>query len=172
MLRIRLALALLAGGVAMAQVTLPRPAPEFQIVEATGHTVKLSSYRGDVVLLAFVVTSCPHCQAASKEFEKLKTEFGPRGFRVAEVAFDENSDVIGYTKRLGITFPVGRGNRTDVRNFLGIRQDARIGTPQVVLIDRTGMIRAQSAPEGSPVLQSADVLQGLIGTLLRRNTIL
>ena len=156
----------------MAQVKVPRLAPEIEIVEASGRTAKLSSYRGDVVLLAFVVTSCSHCQAASTEFEKLKGEFGPRGFRVTEVAFDDNSDIPGYVKKLGLTFPVGRGNRTDVRRFLGIPQNMRIGTPQVVLIDRIGMIRAQSAPEGSPMLQSAEVLEGLIDTLLRRNVVL
>jgi peroxiredoxin len=168
----KIALALLAGGVAIAQVKLPRPAPEFQIVEDSGRTAKLSSYRGDVVLLAFVVTSCSHCQAASREFENLKAEFGPRGRRVMEVAFDDNGDIAGYVKRVGITFPVGRGNRTSVRNFLGISQDVRIGTPQVVLIDRTGMIRAQSAPEGSPMLQSADVLEGLVAALLKKGAVL
>ena len=120
------------------------------------------------MLLAFVVTTCPHCQAASKEFEKLKAEFGPRGLRVAEAAFDGNGDISRYVGRLGLTFPVGRSNRIDVRKFLGIQQDVRIGTPQVVLIDREGIIRAQSAPEGSPMLQSADVLRGLIESMLRR----
>lgn len=99
-------------------------------------------------------------------------EFGSQGFRVAEVAFDENGDVPAYVKQLRLTFPVGSSNRTAVRNFLGIRQDMRIGTPQVVLIDRTGMIRAQSAPQGSPMLQSGDVLRGLIQTMLRRHPVL
>jgi peroxiredoxin len=157
------------AALAMAQPAVPRPAPEFQIVEASGNGTKLSSLRGDVVLLAFVVTTCPHCQAASRQFEKLKAEFGSRGLRVAEAAFDDNGDVSGYVRRLALTFPVGRSNRTDVRAFLGVGQDVRIGTPQVVLIDRGGMIRAQSAPEGTPMLQSADVVRGLIDAMLRRN---
>jgi hypothetical protein len=75
-----------AAAVAMAQPKVPRAAPEFQIIEASGSTAKLSSFRGNVVLLAFVVTSCPHCLSASKEFEKLKAEFGLRGLLVAETA--------------------------------------------------------------------------------------
>jgi len=160
------------AAVAMAQPIVPRAAPEFQIIQASGSTAKLSSFRGNVVLLAFVVTTCPHCQAASKEFEQLKGEFGARGLRVAEAAFDDNGDISGYVERLGLTFPVGRSNRTDVRTFLGIRQDVRIGTPQVVLIDREGIIRAQSAPEGSPMLQSAGVLRGVIESMLRRHVAL
>jgi peroxiredoxin len=138
-----LSVLLTGAAVVMAQPKVPRLAPEFQIVEASGHTAKLSSFRGDVVLLAFVVTTCSHCQAASKEFEKLQTKFGPRGLHVAEVAFDENGDIGGYVQRLRLTFPVGRGNRTDVLAFLGMGEAVRVGTPQVVLIDRLGIVRAQ-----------------------------
>ena len=85
----KLAWLLMAAGAGWAQVNVPRPAPEFLIQEPSGRTTKLSSYRGDVVLLAFIVTSCSHCQAASKEFEKLQAEFGRRGFHAAEAAFDQ-----------------------------------------------------------------------------------
>jgi peroxiredoxin len=165
---IRFASLLLTAAAALAQIKVPRPAPDFLLVEPSGRTAKLSSYRGQVVLLAFVLTTCPHCQAASRDFEKLQREFAPRGFRVMEVAFDEGANVAAYSQRLAITFPVGRGERSQVLEFLGIPHNVRIGTPQVVLIDRAGWIRAQSAREGSPLLQSAEVLRGLIDNLLRR----
>ena len=155
----KLAWLLMAAGAGWAQVNVPRPAPEF-LIQESGRTTKLSSYRGDVVLLAFIVTSCAHCQAASKEFEKLQAEFGPRGFHAVEAAFDE------------LTFPIGRDSPNGVRAFLGIPGANRLSTPQVVLIDRLGMIRAQSAPEGTPMLQSADVLRGLIQSMIGRHSIL
>ena len=168
----RFACILLAAAAASAQVKAPRPAPEFQVVEPSGRTAKLSSYRGDVVLLAFIVTGCSHCQAATKEFEKLQADFGRRGFRAAAVAFDENADVARYVARFGITFPVGRTSPDEMRAFLGIPRDQRIATPQVVLINRIGIIRAQSAPEGTPMLQSPDVLRALIEALLGRHSVL
>lgn len=152
---------------ASAQPALPRPAPEFQVREPSGRTTMLSSYRGHVVVLAFVVTACPHCQALSTELQKLAEEFGPRGFRVAEAAFDEGGDVAGFVKKLSLTYPVGQCSREQMRGFLQMSWNGRIGTPQVVVIDRTGMIRAQSAPGGSPLLQQADVLRGLISSLLQ-----
>ena len=88
----RLACFLLAAAAAGAQVKAPRPAPEFQIAEPSGRTAKRSSYRGDVVLLAFIVTCCSHCHAASGEFEKLQSNFGRRGFHAALAAFDEGAD--------------------------------------------------------------------------------
>jgi peroxiredoxin len=168
----KLAWLLMAAGAGWAQVNVPRPAPEFLIQEASGRTTKLSSYRGDVVLLAFIVTTCSHCQAASKEFEKLQAEFGPRGFHAAEAAFDDNADVAAFARRFELTFPVGRVSPSGVRAFLGIDGANRISTPQVVLIDRLGMVRAQSAPEGTPMLQSADVLRGLIQSMIGRHSIL
>ena len=167
----KLAWTLLACSMAVAQVNVPRPAPNFQIAGHSGRSTNLSGYRGDVVHLAFVVTTCSHCQAASKEFEKLQSEFGDRGFQVVEAAFDDNGDVAAYSKRLGLTFPVGRTTRAEVCSFLGISQNTRLATPQVVLIDRTGMIRAQSAPEGTPMLTSGDVLRGLIDSMLRRHSV-
>ena len=163
--------AFLLAAALYAQVSVPRPAPEFQIVEPSGHAAKLSSLRGHVVLLAFVLTTCSHCQEASRDFEKLRDEFGARGFDVLEAAFNENADVTAYARQFGLSFPIGIVNRSDALSFLGIRGNVRIGTPQVVLIDRIGMIRAQSAPEGSPLLQSADVLRGLIDALSQRHAI-
>ena len=168
----RLACFLLAAAAAGAQVKAPRPAPEFQMAEPSGRTAKRSSYRGDVVLLAFIVTSCSHCQAASGEFEKLQSNFGRRGFHAALAAFDEGADVAGYARRFGLTFPVGRASKDEMRAFLGIPRAQRVATPQVVLIDRIGMIRAQSAPEGAPMLQSPEVLRALIEALIGRHSVL
>jgi peroxiredoxin len=164
-------LLLLPLAAAWAQPALPRSAPDFNVTEPSGRTTLLSSYRGDVVVLAFVVTTCQHCQALSVELEKMLDEFSPRGLRVVEIAFDENADVSGYVKKLGITFPVGKCGHDQMREFLRISGSGRIGTPQVIVIDRIGMIRAQSAPEGSPLLQSPDVLRSVIASLLKRGAI-
>jgi protein-disulfide isomerase len=45
-----------------AMAPLPRKSPEFTIVEPSGKQTLLSSYKGKVVVLEFISTSCPHCQ--------------------------------------------------------------------------------------------------------------
>lgn len=153
--------------VLMAQAPVPRPAPELKIVEASGKTTMLSSFRGRVVLLAFISTQCPHCQRASGIFEQLSHEFSGR-LEVAEVAaFGETSDVAAFEKRLGLTFPVGIGTSDAAHDFLGLARGARVGTPQVVAIDRTGVIRAQSERQGSPLLQTHDYLRDLVNAMLK-----
>lgn len=146
----------------MAQGPVPRPAPELKIGTQT-----LSAWRGRVVLLAFISTQCGHCQAASRVFEQLSHEFSGK-IQVAEVAaFGETSDVPAFVKRFGLTFPAGTGTSDAAHDFLGIARGMRLGTPQVVVIDRGGVIRAQSERLGSPILQTYDYLHDLLKAVMR-----
>jgi len=160
-----LALAL-AGGALRGQGVVPRPAPEFRIVQGSGEIAALSSYRGRVVLLAFISTQCVHCQKASAVFEQLGHEYAGK-LQVAEVAFDEGADGSAFKKRFGLTFPVGTSSSDAAHAFLGIPPGERLGTPQVVVIDSGGMIRAQSERWGTPILQTAEFLRSLLNAMLR-----
>jgi len=157
----------LAATVAMAQSPVPRPAPEWKFVQNSGKATALSAYRGRVILLAFISTQCGHCQRASQVFEQLSHEFGTQ-LQVTEAAFDEGADVAAFGKRFGLTFPVSRCTGEEARAFLGIPANGRLGTPQVVVIDRAGVIRAQSERMGSPILQTPDYLRGLIKAVIQR----
>lgn len=163
----RPAFLLVAGSLALwAQGPVPRPAPELKIVEASGQTTMLSEYRGRVVLLAFISTQCVHCQRASVVFEQLSREFAGR-LQVAEAAFDEKADTAAFSKRFGLTFPVGAMTSDAAHAFLGVAAGARVGTPQVVAIDRTGVIRAQSERLGTPLLQTPEYLRGVVKAMLK-----
>jgi peroxiredoxin len=155
---LRFRLILLAAPAIFAQPPVPRRAPEIS-------GVHLSSYHGRVVLLAFISTQCSHCQRASQVFEQLSREFGS-SLQVVDLAFDDAPDLAGFAKRLGLTYPVSKCSGQEARAFLGLPAEARLATPQVVLIDGAGMIRAQSEPSGSPLLQSADYLRSLIRAIL------
>jgi len=163
----RMLILALAGGSLWGQAAVPRPAPELKIIQSSGEIATLSSYRGRVVLLAFISTQCVHCQKASEVFEQLGREYAGT-VQVAEVAFDDGADVAAFKKRFGLTFPVGISTSDAVHAFLGIPPDARLGTPQVVAIDRAGIIRAQSERLGTPMLQTAEYLRGLLNAMLGR----
>jgi hypothetical protein len=87
---------------------------------------------------------------------------------VAEVAFNEHADTARFSKQFGLSFPVGVSTSDQAHDFLGIPRGARLGTPQVVLIDRRGMIRAQSERLGSPILQTHDYLRELLQAMESR----
>ncbi len=69
----------------------------------------MSQYRGKVVALEFIHTTCPHCQAASKEMTKLQEEFGARGLQAIDVAVNPNADLLveNFVKDFKVGFPVG-----------------------------------------------------------------
>jgi peroxiredoxin len=152
---------------ANAQPQLPRKAPEITIVETSGTKIPLSSYKGKVVVLALVSTICPHCQKECEMLTQLYAEMKPKGVQMAAIAFNDNAAVLvpGFVRDHGVTFPVGSAGPETVVEFLGFSIMDRYVVPQIAVIDRKGMIRAQSGPQGDPNLQDPTFLRNLINNL-------
>lgn len=169
-MRFAAALTLFSTGVAAvaAMPPLPRKAPEFTITDPSGKESLLSSYRGKVVVLAFVHTTCPHCQAFSMVLEKLQKELGPKGFQAIDVAWNPNAKelVPMFVKGLNLTFPVGYSDWDPIMDFMGFSVMDRPVVPLEVVIDRRGMIRAESPPSGDANLQDETKLKTLVEGLL------
>ena len=45
-------------------------------------------------MLAFILTTCSHCQAATGLLTRLQTEYGPRGLQVLESAIDQGGQAL------------------------------------------------------------------------------
>ena len=71
---------------------IPRKAPEFAIDTNSGKQILLSQARGKVVALAFILTTCPHCQHTVQILTKLQNEYGPRGFQVLDRSISQSAD--------------------------------------------------------------------------------
>jgi peroxiredoxin len=157
---------------ALATLPLPRKAPEFTIVEPSGKQTLLSSYKGKVVVLAFMQTTCPHCQRESQMLAKLYGEMKGRGLQTLGVTFNENAKGLtpGFVQQFNIPYPVGYSNPDAVLSYLGFSVMDRWMVPQVVVIDRKGQIRAQSPPQGDPNLQDEKYLRTLVDGLLKEGT--
>ncbi len=139
---ITLALALLALPLVAAEV--PRPAPEFVIHLVNGQQLLLSQYKGKVVGLEFLNTTCPHCQDCSAIMNRVYKEFGPQGFQAIGVAFNDMATMLvpDYVKMLQLTFPVGVAPRGEVIDFLQFPMSQMMYVPQLIFVDRKGVIRA------------------------------
>jgi peroxiredoxin len=158
---------------ALAQPQMPRKSPELEIVEGNGNKKLLSQYRGKVCAIEFLFTTCPHCQQTSQVFEKIYKDLGPQGFQMLGVAINEPVTapmVNQFAHDFGASYPIGIGKRETALSFLGISvMDNRWVVPQVVIVDRKGMIRAQSKPDGTPDLQNDAYLRPLITSLLKES---
>lgn len=165
---------MMLGLSAQAAAPVPRPAKEFTVATPQGQQILISSLKGKVAVVQFLFTWCPHCQAFSKVLTELNTEYGARGFQALGVAFDEldpkdpvplKDKAVAYTKQYA-GFPVGVSNRSSVLSYLGISELERVGVPQIIVIDRKGVIREQTTSEGGGELGNPAHLKPLIESLL------
>lgn len=123
-----------------------RKAPELTFSIPGQGQKQLSDYRGKVVALEFIFTTCPHCQAASRLMSKLQDEYGSRGLQVIDLAINPNADLLveNFAKDFHTTFPVGWTTVQQMQAFMGFAADARYVVPQLALIDRKGYIHYQT----------------------------
>lgn len=163
-------LVLAAAALLAATSPVPRKSPEFDIAESSGKQISLSSLRGKVVVLEFLLTRCPHCMRVAKMIDRLNKELGPRGFQPVGVAFDvdiNSEKVTAFAQQLGITYPIGLSSSRAVDFYLGRAATERLMVPQIVVIDRNGIVRAQSRPVREVNLEDEAYLHELIQTLTK-----
>jgi peroxiredoxin len=161
-----LAWILVLFGLAMAQES--RPSPEFEIALPDGHKLALSQYRGKVVALEFLFTTCPHCQTSSRFFSRMQAQYGSKGLQCLGVAFNPMAVLLvpDFVKDHQVGFPVGFSIPETVHQYLNVPPNYRLMVPQFVLIDRKGVIRAQTPAAGSSELHEEKNIQAWIEKLL------
>jgi len=152
---LRSALLLLACSVFAQQV--PRPAADLTISYPDGHKARLADYRGKVVLLACISTSCPHCRRATEVLTRIQNDLGPRGLQVLETALNQDAQttVPGFVAELHPSFPVGYITVSEAWDFLALPDTARLLYPIVAIIDRGGTVRFQATGKDEVVADEA-----------------
>jgi peroxiredoxin len=125
--------------------TVPRKAPEFVFTMTGGPQQLLSQYRGKTIVLAFMYTTCPHCQKTAGVMSKIQTEYADKGVQMLGAVFDEGAAfrVQQFNKSLGLNFPVGVSNSGSVLEFVQHPASEPYFVPILVFIDKNGMIRSQ-----------------------------
>src|SRR5579884_1422916 len=168
--RVALAItAALALGLPSVAATVGSTTPEFVIRFNDGSQKLLSSYRGKVLCVLFVHTTCPHCQHTCNEMSKLYTEYGSRGFQPIAVAWNDMANMLvpDFIKQNNVNFPVGFAPRDEVLTYLGISPMERSVVPQIVWIDKKGVVRSQTPPIGDTKMLQESFWREEIETLVK-----
>ena len=129
---------------------LPRKAPEFVIKLPDGSQKLLSQYRGKVVVLEFLLTTCQHCKNTSRLMNKLQAEYGPRGLVSIGVAVNEGAAFMipAYVRETEANVLVGFSDRDPSLALLQHPANKTFMVPRIAFIDRAGVIRAERGGGG------------------------
>ena len=121
-----------------------RRAPGFALPDlGYTHTYDLQDYRGKVVVLDIMSTTCPHCMLLSTTLEQVKAKYGDKVQVLSVVLPPDTADKVDkYIKTNKITVPVlyDMGQMT-ISYFNAKPGQSQINVPHIFLIDKAGMIR-------------------------------
>lgn len=112
------------------------PAPDFELLNQDGKTVKLSDYRGKVLLIDFWGTWCVWC---IKSFPKLEAAYEalkgkPVEFLGISCQEPADADPVKFAREKGLTYPI-------LLNGDGVAQSFAIeGYPTFYIIDKEGKV--------------------------------
>jgi len=114
-----------------------QPAPEFELKDADGKTVRLSDYKGKVVLLDFWATWCGPCKIEIPWFIEFERQYKDKGFAVIGVSMDEEGWTVvkPFVSELAINYRILQGNDSTADLYGGVN-----ALPTTFLIDREGRV--------------------------------
>lgn len=112
-------------------------APSWELKDLEGKAVKLSDFKGKVVLLNFWATWCSPCRDEIPALVALQNQYKAKGLVVIGVALDQKgpAPVKAFVQRMKINYPVVMGDEKTVTEYGGVQ-----AIPTTFYIDREGNI--------------------------------
>jgi thiol-disulfide isomerase/thioredoxin len=111
---------------------------EFTLKNVSGKDVRLSAFKGKVLMVNLWATWCLPCKIEIPGLRDLYTRYKRQGLEIVGIDVDEPASTIRpYAREMQINYPVliGQG-RDDVKEALG----PLAGVPTTLVIDRNGVI--------------------------------
>ena len=112
-------------------------APDCVLKSSTGENLRLSEYRGDVVMINFWATWCGPCRQEMPLLDELYGRYQRVGFSLLGVNIDDDSRrAMAMVKELGVRFPVLFDEEKKVSKLYEVE-----AMPLTILLDREGTVR-------------------------------
>jgi peroxiredoxin len=115
-------------------------APDFSLLDIHGKAFKLSSQRGNPVIIFFGTTWCPACRGEMPYYKSLYDKYAPNGMKFLYIDINESPSRVARFARENL-FPYHVLVDTDgsVANNYNI-----VGVPTLILVDKEGNIIGSS----------------------------
>lgn len=113
-----------------------KKAPDFSLKTPDNKTVKLSDYKGKIVIVNFFATWCPPCRMEIPDFVKFYKENKNKGVEIIGIAVSSRKETVKkIIKEFKINYPVCLGDEKVQSDYGGIR-----AVPTTFIIDKEGNI--------------------------------
>ncbi|MCO6413147.1 MAG: TlpA family protein disulfide reductase [Thiogranum sp.] len=127
---------MLASGVTYADIK-EGAAPDFTLSSNSGHNLRLSEFRGEVVMINFWASWCGPCRQEMPVLDELYSQYQPMGFTILGVNVEEDSSKAkALLDEIPVTFPVLFDTQSKVSKLYDV-----VAMPSTILVDRDGNIR-------------------------------
>jgi thiol-disulfide isomerase/thioredoxin len=126
---------------------VPRRASDIGIQIGTDKYLWLSENNGKTCVVAFILTTCPHCQFTIGLLNKIQKDYADKGVQVMASAIEPMSSlhISDFKRQFQPQFPIGYNEQSYIQKFLGRPDNDPMFMPQLAFVDRNGIIRAQYA---------------------------
>ncbi|HHH36527.1 MAG TPA: TlpA family protein disulfide reductase [Gammaproteobacteria bacterium] len=113
------------------------PAPDFTLKSRSGENLKLSEFRGEVVMINFWASWCGPCRQEMPLLDQLYARYSPMGFTILGVNVEEDSaQAEKLLEEIPVSFPI----LFDSQNRVTEQYDV-VAMPSTVMVDRDGNMR-------------------------------
>jgi cytochrome c biogenesis protein CcmG, thiol:disulfide interchange protein DsbE len=150
-------------------VPVGQTAPDFTLPGIDGKTYTLSALKGKAVVLEFIATWCPHCQADAPTFNKLYNAYHSKGVEIIDInatprGHDNKSpattnDLLWFRDTYKVEFPMLFDKTLKSSADYGI-----LSYPSVYIVDKNDKVAYQPPTDHVP---SYDEITGVLDGLLK-----
>jgi len=115
-----------------------KKAPDFSLRDLNNKVVRLSNYKGKVVVLDFFATWCPPCRAEIPEFVELVNDYGDKNLAIIGISI-ERGENIKALKQFANDYKINYPTLVD-DGIVSVKYGPISGIPTTFIIDKKGNI--------------------------------
>lgn len=143
-----------------------KPAPDFTLQSLKGDSVTLSELRGSKIIMIFYRGHwCPFCVGHLQDIQVMLPALEKEGYQVLAISPDDASGMQKMADRMDRPYQFLSDVNLEVTDLYGIRKDADLPHPAMILLDDQGLVQWFYIGEDYKTRPSAAQLQQVLDRL-------